>query len=398
MESAQHVSMATGRSGGRRAAGAEEGPIHSSVTLGRVAGVEIGLNWSWLIVVGLIVYSLAASAFPASNPGLGTATYVAMAIAAALAFFASILLHELGHAVQARREGMEIGGITLWVFGGVARFKGMFPSAGAEFRVAIAGPLVTLVLGAAFLTIAGLSHLGSAVDGVLTWLGFINLFLLGFNLLPALPLDGGRVLRSLLWRSRGDLSSATFAAARVSAGIGRGMIVGGIAMLLLVGLAGGLWFALIGWFVLQAGRMETRLVAAREALAGLRVSDLMAHAPVAVAAEMTLSEAVDGALSRAPHAIYPVIDGGSTVGAIALQAVAAVPRERWPHTRVREAMIPLEQALVLRGDDELAEALISLMQTHLGRALVIDDGRLVGMLAASDVQRALVLRGAPASA
>jgi Zn-dependent protease/CBS domain-containing protein len=376
---------------GRRPAN-DEGPIHSSVTLGRIAGVEIGLNWSWLIVVALIVWSLADAAFPASNPGLATGTYVAMAAVAAVAFFASILLHELGHAVQARHEGMEIGGITLWVFGGVARFKGMFPSAGAEFRVAVAGPVVSALLGTLFLAIAAALRLAPAVDGVLTWLGFINLMLLGFNLLPALPLDGGRILRSALWARRGDLASATFAAGRVSAAIGRGMIGGGIALLLFVGAVGGLWLALIGWFVLQAGGMETRLVAAQQALAGVRVSDLMSRAPSVLAVNMTLAEAVRRELSRAPHAIYPVLDEGATVGVIALSTVAALPREPRQTTRVGDAMIPIDRALVLDADDQLADALVALAQTHLGRAVVMDRGSLVGVLAASDVQRALQLR------
>src|SRR5918996_2351943 len=156
--------------------------MQSTFTLGRIAGIPIGINWSWLLVFALIAWSLAARIFPETNPGLGDGTYVAMALVATVLFFASLLLHELGHALQARREGMEIDGITLWLFGGVAAFKGMFPSAGAEFRIAIAGPLVTLVLGVAFVGLAMLVPLTDSVDGVLAWLGITNLLLLVFNL------------------------------------------------------------------------------------------------------------------------------------------------------------------------------------------------------------------------
>lgn len=170
--------------------------MHTGLRLGRVAGVDIGINWSWLIVVALITWSLASAVFPTTNEGLGTGTYVAMALAATILYFASLLLHELAHAVQARREGMQVSGITLWVFGGVARFSGRFPSAGAEFRVAFAGPLVTLLLGIAFVGGATLLRLPAEVDAVLSWLGLMNLFLFAFKMLPAVPLDGGRVLHS----------------------------------------------------------------------------------------------------------------------------------------------------------------------------------------------------------
>ena len=180
--------------------------MHATFSLGRIAGVEIGVNWSWAIVFALIVWSLASAVFPDQNPGHSNGAYIAMALAAAILFFASLLLHELGHAIQARRDGVEIEGITLWLFGGVARLKGELPSAGAEFRIAIAGPLVTLVLGAVFVAIAVLAGLPDAADGVAAWLGYINLFLLVFNLIPALPLDGGRVLRAALWAGKHDFA------------------------------------------------------------------------------------------------------------------------------------------------------------------------------------------------
>ncbi|MGZ6563807.1 MAG: site-2 protease family protein, partial [Solirubrobacteraceae bacterium] len=185
----------------------------SSFRLAQVAGIEIRVHWSWLLVAGLIVWSLSAGVFPETNPGLPDGAYVAMALAAALLFFASILLHELGHAVQATREHVAIDGIVLWAFGGVALMRAEPPSAGAELRIALAGPAVSLVLGV-FLVLAALAlPLAPGVDGVAFWLGQMNLYLLVFNMLPAFPLDGGRVLRAVLWARRRDFASATLTAA-----------------------------------------------------------------------------------------------------------------------------------------------------------------------------------------
>ena len=239
--------------------------MNDTFKLGRIAGIPIGLNWTWLLVFALFVWSLASEVFPSTNPGLATATYVEMGVAAVLLFFGSLLLHELGHALQARRDGVEIEGITLWLFGGVARFRGMFPSAGAEFRIAIAGPLVTAALAAVFVVLAALTHFEPAVDAVFAWLGYINLLLLGFNLLPALPLDGGRIFRSALWRIRGDFASATRIAAGLGRLIGGLMIVAGIITFFAQGTFGGLWLALIGWFVLGAAGNEARPLSLRRA-------------------------------------------------------------------------------------------------------------------------------------
>jgi Zn-dependent protease len=226
--------------------------MNPSFTIARIAGIRIGVNWSWLIVFALIVWTLESTVFPTSNPGLATATYVAMAIVAAILFFASLLLHELGHALQARRDGVEIEDITLWLFGGVARFKGMFPSAGAELRIAVAGPLVSLLLGGMFVGIAVVDGLGSAIDGVAAWLGYINLMLLTFNLLPALPLDGGRVFRSLLWLRSGDFARATRVASDVGRGFGYLFIGLGLLLFIVQGAWSGAWLAFLGWFLLNA--------------------------------------------------------------------------------------------------------------------------------------------------
>jgi Zn-dependent protease len=227
--------------------------------LGRIAGVDVDVNWTWAIAFALLSMSLADGVFPAADPGLSHGTYLAMAIVSSVAYFASIVLHEFGHALEARREGVPTDRVTLWLFGGVAQLRGRFPSAGAEFRIAVAGPLVTLVLVGVFLGAGELLALPAAVDGVLSWLGYINAVLLAFNLLPALPLDGGRVLRAALWAKRRDFVSATRTAADVSRVLATLMIVVGLIGAVAVGF-GGLWLALVGWFILIAGAAERRMV------------------------------------------------------------------------------------------------------------------------------------------
>jgi Zn-dependent protease len=362
--------------------------MRSTVTLGRIAGVPVGINWTWLIIFGLIVWSLAAGVFPETNPGLADGVYVAMAVVASLLFFISILLHELGHAQQALREGMKIEGITLWIFGGVARFSGMFPSAGAEFRIAIAGPAVTAVIATVLLATSALLPLPAAVDGVMRWLGNINFFLLAFNMLPAFPLDGGRVLRSALWRWKGDFAWATHTAGRAGRAFGQFMIGAGVALVFLLGAPGGLWLALIGWFLINAAYAETQMVALREAFAGLRVADIMVREPVTVASDARLQDVADETYPPHRYIAYPVVDAaGNAAGLLPFRNATAVPQDRWDAVRVQEVMLPLDKSLRFQADKDLGDAVAELVQTDPGRGLVLRDGRLVGLLSITDAER-----------
>ena len=363
--------------------------VNPTVQLGRIAGIRIGVNWSWLIVFALIVWSLAVAVFPSQNPGFSDGEYIALAVVAALLFFVSLLLHELGHALQARREGVEIEGINLWLFGGVAQFKGGFPSAGAEFRIAIAGPLVSLALGLLCMLAAALAGLPNAVDGVVAWLGFTNLILLAFNLLPALPLDGGRVLRSALWHFRGDLQWATHVASVVGRGFGFLFIGLGVLMLIVEGAFSGAWLAFIGWFLLQAATAEARYVATEQALKGINVHDLMIRRPVTVDADLSLGQFMDEVAWSRRYTTYPVLEHGQPIGLLAFRSVATVPRNEWNARRVRDAMIPFDQVPLLDEGDEAIDALAKLSASEVNRGLVVDDGRLVGLLSITDLARAL---------
>jgi Zn-dependent protease len=363
--------------------------VRDSVTIGRVAGITVGINWSWLIVFALIAWTLATGIFPETNPGLAEGAYIAMALVAAVLFFTSLLLHEFGHALQARREGMEIEGITLWLFGGVAKFSGLFPSAGAEFRIAIAGPLVSLVLGVGFLLLPALLPFATYVDGVLFWLGSINLALLVFNLLPAFPLDGGRVLRSLLWKAKGDFLAATHLAAAIGRGFGYLFVAVGVLFLILLNPVSGIWMAFMGWFLLQAATAEDRSAAAQLALGGLRVRDVMARDPATSPASLTLGQFLDDVMWSQPYTTYPVTENGDAVGLLPFRRVAGVPRSEWDTRTVRESMIPRDEVLVVSEDDDLLEAAAELADHPVRRALVLDGDRLVGLLSVTDVARAL---------
>jgi Zn-dependent protease/CBS domain-containing protein len=366
--------------------------VTPSFSLGRIAGIRIGLHWSWLVVLGLMIWTLSETVFPRQNPGLSEWDYRGMAVAAAVLLFVSVLLHELGHAFQARREGIAIEGITLWLFGGVASFRGMFPGPGAEFRVAIAGPLVSLALGALFAGFAALADPPVTVDGVAFWLGYINLSLLVFNLLPALPLDGGRILRAVLWRIRRDFAWATRIAAEAGRATGLLLVAAGVVLFLLGGMLGGAWLAFIGWFVLSAAGSEARYAEARQAISGLRVRDLMAPEPVSARRDSTLGEFMDSIGPETRSTSYPVLDDGRVVGLLPIWTVAELPRAEWAKRSVGETMVGLEGAPVLTPDDDLYEALSRLAEAGVGRGLVLEGDRLAGSLAVADVGRVLETR------
>jgi Zn-dependent protease/CBS domain-containing protein len=371
--------------------------MDGNFTIGRLGGVEVRLHWSLLAVFALIVWTLADGVFPSQNPGLSDGAYLTAAIVAALLFLASILLHELGHSWVARREGIEVDSITLWIFGGVAQFKDRFASAGAEFRVAVSGPLISIGLGVLFILVA-IAGLPSAVDGAAAWLGYINLILAAFNLLPASPLDGGRVLHAALWRAKGDFAWATRIASEIGQGFGYLFIVLGLVMFVFQGSFSGAWLAFIGWFLLQGARAEARYVATEQALGGLRVRDLMVRHPVTVAADATLGHFMDEVAWSQRFTTYPVLDGDRPVGLLAFASVAAVPRSEWDSRRVRDTMIPLRDVPQLTEDEKAVDALAELSAPRTNRGLVVDDGHLAGLLSITDLARALEVGRRPARA
>lgn len=365
-----------------------------SLTLARIEGISVRLHWTWLLGVGVIASTLAIDVFPGQAPGRGAVVYAALAIGATLVFFASILLHELGHALQARREGVVIDDITLWVFGGIARLRGDFPSAAAELRIALAGPAVTLVLALGLTGAGAAIGVHSAVGAASAWLGYINGVLLVFNLVPAFPLDGGRVLRAALWRRTRDFAAATLAAAKIGRGFGYALIVLGVLTTLSTGLVSGAWLALIGWFLTSAAAAEIRQSQLRTALGGVRVSDVMVRQPVTVGADWSVAEFVDAVASEYHYTAYPVVDGGRVTGLLPLAAIGHIPRGEWEQTRVRDCMLTFETAPSVAESEPLLDALAKLTPGRLGRALVRRGNLVVGLLSITDVGRLFEARTA----
>ncbi|HYF27583.1 MAG TPA: site-2 protease family protein, partial [Baekduia sp.] len=278
---------------------------------------------------------------------------------------------------------MEIDGITLWALGGVARFKGRFPSAPAELRIALAGPAVSLALGVVLLAAALLLPLPSAVDGVAHWLGTMNLVLVGFNMLPALPLDGGRVLRAVLWQRHGDLGRATRTAADVGRAGGQLMIAVGLSLALLGGGIGGLWLAIIGWFLLSAGGAEATAARQELALDGRTVADAMVRRPVSVPATMSLDAFVEVVLAHR-HTAYPVVDDGRLVGLVSFRSLPV----RIERLSVADVMVPVERVATVPATMPLADALPVVLGAPLRRALV-RDGADWALLSPTDALRVL---------
>jgi Zn-dependent protease/predicted transcriptional regulator len=359
--------------------------------LGHVAGVEVRLNWTWWIAATVITVSLAAGVFPHEVGGLSSATYLVMGVVTAVLFFASLLLHELGHALEARRDRIPTRGITLWMLGGVARSGAPFPNAGVEARVALAGPAVTAVLGAMFVGAGQIGGLPDSVSAVLEWLGWTNVLLLAFNMIPALPLDGGRVLRAILWRLSGNLIKATRVASRVSRGLAVVLIVLGLAWFL-VGAFGGLWLAFIGWFILPAAAAERAAAEAQIALAGVQVGDAMTPDPIAVSPGASAGELLE-MRRRTGHAVYPVVDeSGDAIGLVSALAAQSVAEHRRQWVTVRELLAQSPTPLTLDAESDLVSVVPALVDDPLHHAAVLRAGRLVGLLSLNDVTRAVSLR------
>ncbi len=370
----------------------DRGMLAPSFTLLRLRGIRIGAHWSWLVVFGLVAWSLARRVFPLAYPGLGGRSYLGMALVSAVVFFICILLHELGHAFRALKEGMKINDITLWLFGGVARFEGMFPSAGAEFRIVAAGPLVSVGLVGVFagLTwVGGMTGVPPEIRGVCDYLARINLVVVIFNLVPALPLDGGRILRAWLWSRKGNFTGATISAARVGKGFAYVLMAVGAYEFFGTYVTGGIWLIVMGWFLLQAAQAEQNYAVVRRAFQDMTVANLMTPNPVVVPSDTTLDEFLSLVQSRG-HSTYPVVDEGALKGMVSLRMAADVLPERRSHAKVADLMM---EPMVLDASTPVVEV-IEPLRMPPGRALVVDDGRVAGILSIADVIKALEIRQA----
>jgi Zn-dependent protease/CBS domain-containing protein len=357
----------------------------------RIRGVPVSVGWSWFLILLLVFWSLADSFFPATYPGLGLIAYLLMAAVATLFFFVSLLLHELSHTFRSQREGVRVRAITLWLLGGVSEMEEPLPTPAAEFRVVIAGPLASGALAVLFFGIAaggravGLPEPLLGVPGYLAW---INGLLMAFNLVPALPLDGGRLLHALLWWRSGDRSTATIRAA-VAGWVFAGLLaVAGVVSLVRGDAVNGIWFLVLGWFVFAAGRREAAGARADRTMTRLRVRDVMAADPPTVAPTATIEEVARMVEQRPEQSAYPVIEDRVVVGLLLLQYAGAVPMDQRAQVRVADVMLRPEQVPTVHPDDPLTEAARAVSRPP-GSAVVVQDGagELIGLLSAADLSR-----------
>jgi len=367
----------------------------SRLTLFKLLGIEIRLDASWLLLAILITWTLAVGFFPGSYPDLEPMTHWLMGAVAAAGLFASIVLHELAHATVARRDGLGIDGITLFVFGGVAEMKAEPASPMKEFRMAIAGPIASLVIaGGCYLVALAGSAVGAALPfvGVFAYLAFINTILAVFNMVPAFPLDGGRVLRAALWGWQGSLRRATRITSTIGSGFGIFLIVMGLFSVLQGSLIGGIWWFLIGLFVRAAAQMSYQQVLVRRGLEGVPVRQVMKADPVTVAPDLAVADLVEGYVYRHHFKLFPVVEAGRLVGCVRLTDVKTVPRQDWGTTTVAAIMQDCTAERMVGPDEDALSLLPRLGGEADGRLLVTETGRLLGIVTRRDLFAYLALK------
>jgi len=389
--------------------------MQSGFHVGRIFGINIRIDWSLLLIFFLIAWNLSAG-FNQIHPEWGLGFAWLMALIAAVLFFVSVLAHEISHSLVAQAQGVPVTNITLFLFGGVSNIQREPPSPRAEFLITIVGPITSLVIGGALLLIARttfgpvaslnepaemLNQL-SPLTTLLVWLGSINVVLGVFNMIPGFPLDGGRILRSILWGLTDNLRKATRWASWVGQAIAILLIVTGLAMFFGVqvpffgtGFINGLWLIFIGWFLNNAAIQSYRRVVVQNLLNDVPVSRIMRSDPPTVAADITVRDLVDDYVMRMDDHAFPVVEAERIVGFVTLNDIRSVERAQWDTTSVREIMTPVEELVTVKPQDEASDALTELMKLDVRQLPVVAEGRrLVGVLRRSDIMKWLQLQSA----
>ena len=365
--------------------------MRSHIKLGRIFGIRVGLHFSWFLIALLIAFSL-TSQFRQVNPAWSSGLVLTLAIATALLFFLSLLAHELAHSLVARWHGIPVREITLFALGGVSQIEGESQNAKTEFRVAFVGPLTSFAIG---LVCVGLAHLftgsASAAKAVLTWLGYINITLGAFNLVPGYPLDGGRVLRAILWWKTGNAERATRTAAATGQIVGGLFIAFGIVQFFFGANVGGLWVSFIGWFLLQAAGETIRQAGLKRAIQDVRVADIMSHDCITVDGHQSVQDLVER-LFRTGRRCFLVVDDGLVSGLVTPNEIRQLDRSKWPDTPVDSVMKPLEGMKAVRPEAPLASALEVMAQQNLNQLPVMSDSHLEGVLSRAEILNYLQTR------
>ncbi len=359
------------------------------IELFRLFGIPLRIDLSWFIIAAFLTWSLAENFFPSLAVGLAPGTYWAMGALGALGLFASVVLHELAHALVARSYGLSIRGITLFIFGGVAELESEPPSAKAEFMVAIAGPIASVLIAAlCFLLIGapwGFAN-ASIAFAVLTYLAFINRMLVFFNMIPAFPLDGGRVLRSALWQWKGDLPWATSITSRIGSGFGIALIALGV-LLMVLGQSGisGIWYVLIGMFLRNAARMSYKQVLLRKALEGEPVSRFVRPEVLGAPRSISVAALVENYFNRFPVQSIPVLEGERLLGCVSIEQIQELSPDEWGGLTAGALVVPCPPHRLITPDGDAMEALTRMSQNQSPHLMVVEDDRFLGIVAARDL-------------
>ncbi|MDD5382096.1 MAG: site-2 protease family protein [Candidatus Margulisbacteria bacterium] len=358
--------------------------------LATLFNIPIEINYSWFIILGLIVFSLAQGYFPYTDPELDISAHWLMAFISALLLFASLLAHELSHSVVAARNKLPIHGITLFVFGGVAHLEKEPASPDVEFKMALAGPLMSFTLALAFFGLAkvfGWLGIPKPFISITNYLLLLNLVVGIFNLIPGFPLDGGRILRAALWNFYQDVRKATAIASALGKAFAFLLIAVGFLELITGSLISGIWLIFIGLFLQEAADTSYRQVAMKKLLSGIRVGSFMTKNVITVPADIPLDRLIDEFFFKYRHASFPVIEEDKLLGLITLHDVKDIPREKWGETAAKTIMAPINKKLITSKETDALDALAKLAGNGIGRLLVIEDQKLIGIVSQRDIMR-----------
>ena len=365
--------------------------MESQIKLGRIFGIQIGLHYSWLLIAFLIVLSLAGQ-FREKNPDWGQGVVWMLALVTGVLFFAAIVVHELAHSLVAQSRGLPVRSITLFALGGVSQIEKDSPDAKTEFWMAIVGPASSALIGIVLLSLASalgwtlFTSAGTPLIAMLVWLGYINVALAVFNMIPGFPMDGGRVLRAIVWWLTGDGNRSTRIAARTGQVVAFCFLFLGIIGFFF-GKAGfgGLWIAFIGWFMLDASRASYAQVTIGEMLRGVRAGEVMERHCSVVDGRSNIQSFVDEHLMRTGRRCFIVLENNAVAGLITTHEVKEVPRARWPYTTLSDVMRPLDQLHTVSPDTPLMSALETMATQNINQLPVVSDGRLQGVISREHV-------------
>ena len=362
----------------------------------KLLGFEVSLDPSWIIIAVLIAWSLSTGLFPFQYKNLSTQTYWLMGIVGALGLFISIVAHEFTHSIVARMHGMPMKGITLFIFGGVAEMGDEPPSARAEFQIAVVGPLSSIAIAVIFYAIYGLgmqTGWPQPVNGVFAYLAMINGLLAAFNLVPAFPLDGGRILRSILWAWKKNLRWATRISSSIGTGFGIFLIVLGVFRVLTGNFIGGMWFFLIGMFIHSAAKMSYQQLITRKALEGEPLKRFMNTEPVTVPRSTTVEQLVEDYVYRHHYKLFPVSENhNKLLGCVTTKQIKEIPREEWGNISAGDLAVECSEENTIAPDADAVEALSAMRRNNAGRLMVVEKDKLVGIIALKDMLEFLSLK------